>query len=103
MIKHGPGMALCLKYVTNKVPSVAPLVVKPSHAAVCSRQIAKQCIKPSFLHEVIFFRFLFWLPEKIPCLPVHAKCRSTVEDACITSSLYLRTVNILLIQLTQLK
>lgn len=51
MIKHGSGMALCLKYVTNKVPSVTPLIVKLSQGTVCSRQISKQCIKSPFLHE----------------------------------------------------
>ncbi|XP_034234560.1 uncharacterized protein LOC117641392 [Thrips palmi] len=53
MIKHGPGMALCLKFVANKVHSVAPLVVKLSHATVCSRSTAKPCFKSPFLPECL--------------------------------------------------
>lgn len=50
MIKHGSGMASCLKYVTSRVPSVVPLVVR-HHVSVCSRQISRHSVSSPLLQE----------------------------------------------------
>ncbi|KAK3920326.1 hypothetical protein KUF71_009613 [Frankliniella fusca] len=53
MIKHGSGMALCLKFVKNKVPAAVPLLVRQRQppVSVCSRHFSRHPAPSLLLHQ----------------------------------------------------
>ncbi|KAJ1520541.1 hypothetical protein ONE63_003660 [Megalurothrips usitatus] len=53
MIKQGSGMALFLKFVSNKVPSAAPLIIRRSRVSVCNEPLTKSSFTSPLASEVI--------------------------------------------------